>query len=108
MQKLLAALLLLLFFTAQAQVDPHKLDSLKRSIDANAKALQSWQDSFTKKQDSLYKIQLEIAQERNRKSATEAEVAEEKDDRKKQWILVSIGIAMLAVILLLLRRKKND
>lgn len=107
MQKLLVAVFLLTWLIAPAQIDPNKLDSLKRSIDANAKALQSWQDSFTKKQDSLYKIQLELAQEQSRNDA-EAIQSEEKAERKKQWILISIGIAMLVVILLLLRRQKSN
>jgi hypothetical protein len=41
-----------------AQVDQRKLDSLSRHIDSSQKALRHWQDSFTKRQDSVYNTQL--------------------------------------------------
>jgi len=59
------AFALLFLFTMQgamAQVDPRKLDSLQQSIVQSQRTLTAWQDSFSRRQDSIYRAAINRAQ----------------------------------------------
>ena len=46
---------LLLSAAASAQLDQSKLDSLQQSMLESQRTLTQWQDSFTRRQDSIYR-----------------------------------------------------
>ncbi|HTM91980.1 MAG TPA: hypothetical protein VL095_06155 [Flavisolibacter sp.] len=94
-----------------AQIDPKKLDSLSRSIDSSSKARKSWQDSFTKVQDSVYHAATS-KDIKNNSHHSDQSFAEEKRKRAKerqQTILRIVTGAVLLVIgiIALIRRRKT-
>ena len=104
MRCLLTALLLLFMPLTWAQVDPQKLDSLKRSIDAQAKKVQAWQDSFTRQQESLYRSQA------LKQSAPARKAPAKKEERKERqgWVRVMIaGLFVTLLLFLLLRNRRS-
>lgn len=105
MYQLFAFIFLLLIQNASAQVDQQKLDSLKQSIDAHSKKVQAWQDSFKKKQDSIYQSYID------EEKGTIVTPADEKDHaRKKKEILIPVVITVMFLLLLflLVRKRKTD
>ena len=46
-----------------AQVDPRKLDSLQQTMMQSQRSLAAWQDSFTRRQDSIYRSAINRAQQ---------------------------------------------
>ena len=97
----------LFFFSSFAQVDPHKLDSLSRSIDSTAKAYKAWQDSFSKVQDSIYQTSITATSDSVKSTKLSAE-KKEAERRKEALIRIGIGVFLflLFVVLLLIRKRK--
>jgi hypothetical protein len=88
--------LLFLQLSCLAQVDRKKLDSLARSIDSNARAMQASQDSFIKNQVVIYDTGLRRDDE-FRTGKPEISKAPEKK-QKQAYILVAIGILVVVVL----------
>ena len=89
--------------STKAQIDQHKLDSLRRSIDSSARAHTMWQDSFTKAQDSIY----QSAVNNTRLSKQNHLEREVQRRRNLQGIFIALLLVVVAVLLLLRRRKNN-
>jgi hypothetical protein len=107
MPRFLSAILLLLWLYVPAQIDQEKLDSLKRSIDSNTRAVQSWQDSFQKKQDSLYQSRLGNDTMRT-SQAIDTRAVKEHEKRKRIYIRLLVAVlVVLALAYILLRRRKS-
>jgi hypothetical protein len=107
----IAAMALLLHFILSAQIDPHKLDSLKRSIDASAKAIRQYQDSFKKKQDCLYVQQIKTRKKKSEAGSIETPAVTEtvsKGERKDRYYVLIIGLAGLLGIAALVIIKIQD
>mgnify|MGYP003579655140 CR=1 FL=1 len=113
MHRYLLVLALLFQVNSFSQIDPAKLDSLSRSIDSSAKAYRQWQDSFQKRQDSIYESALRSQDtERNMRNLTNWTLENEERKRKqKQQAYIRIGIGVLFLIVLIVgwarRRKKH-
>jgi hypothetical protein len=92
--------------STQAQIDQAKLDSLKRSIDASAKAHKLWQDSFAKVQESLYQngIKTNLSKQKGLREQRDREAQRRKT---LQGSIIALLVAMAALILVLRRKKKN-
>jgi accessory gene regulator protein AgrB len=106
MPRFLTAILLLIYLYAPAQIDQQKLDSLKRSIDSNTRAVKSWQDSFQKNQDSLYRSRI-MHDTLRTNTATDTRSLMEHEKRKKMYLrLLVTVILVLALAYILLGRKK--
>jgi hypothetical protein len=103
------AMLLQLFLSAQ--IDPHKLDSLKQSIDASAKAVRRYQDSFKRKQDCLYVQQIQTRKNKSENGSIETPAVSEtvnKGERKDRYYVLIIGLAGLLGIAALVIIKIQD
>ena len=79
----------LLFFVllaqmALAQVDPRKLDSLQQSMMQSQRSLTAWQDSFARRQDSIYRAAINRAQQ-----------AKESKEKEKGGSSIAVGSASL-------------
>jgi len=109
MRILLLATVLFLQHACYSQIDLKKLDSLARSIDSSQKASRSWQDSFNKKQDSIYRA-AQIKQDAQTNNRNDARVIAQKEinANQKQQAIIKILIGLLFAILLivaLMRRR---
>jgi hypothetical protein len=96
----------LIFYVAvSAQVDPMKRDSLARSIEREKEAIQAYQDSFTKVQDSLVNSrQPEI----NRTSNTIPEDHNDSDNEfRGNAVLLPVALAIVLLIFLIWKRRQN-
>jgi hypothetical protein len=100
------AILFFLHLQLNAQIDPAKLDSLKRSIDSSVKLSRAWQDSFSKRQDSIYRL----SQVKARQADQSNNISAEKNKREKNHsIIFAIAILfLLTIIIVLLRRKSRQ
>ena len=111
MHRLLLAIVLLMQFDIHAQIDPKKLDSLSRSIDSSAKVRKSWQDSFSKVQDSIYHAATS-KDIKNNSHNTDQFLAEEKrkkaKERQQEILRIVTGAVLLVIgIIALIRRRKT-
>lgn len=101
---------LLLHFGISAQIHPKKRDSLARAIDFSTNAYKAWQDSFTKKQDSIYRSSIKTNTEQNNHNPhpflTEQKRREDKQ-RQQAYIRISIGVLFFMVLILGLLRKSK-
>jgi hypothetical protein len=107
MYRYLLVMVFLMQLNVYGQIDQKKLDSLARSIDSSAKTHKSWQDSFTKVQDSIYSSAIN-----KNNSPTVDDLAEQKrkETKQRQQILLRIVISVVLLItgfVVLLRRRKN-
>jgi hypothetical protein len=92
-------LFLLLFpLPLMAQVDQRKLDSLSRHIDSSQKALRHWQDSFTKRQDSVYNTQLKKEDRPGIQALPEEKEKKLKGSRTVILILIASALILLVII----------
>jgi hypothetical protein len=111
MRKLILAIFMLMGAACIAQVNVKSLDSLKRSIENSNKNIQSWQDSFKKNQDSIYKAAIEKAvTKRNNKNILNIEPDEKRTGEKRlqhSHIRIGIGIIFFILLALVLSRKRN-
>ena len=97
MLRCLLAILMILPFCSWSQeegIDPKKLDSLARTIDASRKEMKNWQDSFVQRQDSLYRSRVSLKE----KGADTREGVQERDPLITIAYVV-LGIGSLAVLL---------
>jgi hypothetical protein len=62
MARVIPLLVMLFSFQSFSQPDPQKLDSLRLVIDKMNREQRSWQDSFARAQDSIYKKGIEKGQ----------------------------------------------
>jgi hypothetical protein len=98
----LPALLLFQLFT-YAQIDPHKLDSLRRSIDSSVRSVRAWQDSFRWKQDSVNRMG-------KFKESDSTKLSEDKargGEKKITYTIVFIGVVFFIVLILFVRSRKR-
>ena len=98
MLRCLLAILMILPFCSWSQeegIDPKKLDSLARTIDASRKEMKNWQDSFVQRQDSLYRSRVSLKE----KGADTRERVQERDPLVTIAYVV-LGIGSLAVLLI--------
>jgi len=97
-------------FNVFAQIDQKKRDSLARAIDSSAKAYRTSQDSFTKKQDSIYRSSIKIDVEQNNRQH-EQFIAEQKRRENKQrqqaYIRILIGVLLFTVLIIGFLRKRK-
>jgi hypothetical protein len=103
MSRFIFAIIFFFKLTCFSQINPQKLDSLSHAIDSTQKRVQAWQDSFNKKQDSLYQSGVPKA---TRKSNLE----QQPQYKKKSLILLGILVAIgtFIVIVLVVREKRKD
>lgn len=111
MRRVFTAFFLLVQLTGSAQIDQKKLDSLSRAIDSSAKAVQAWQDSFDKVQDSIYRSSLRLDLEQNNNNLNNF-LAEQKsrEERQRQQAMIRFavsGVIFVILIVVLLRRRKQ-
>jgi hypothetical protein len=100
MPRLLFVIFLLTYSLLFAQIDPGKLDSLSHRIDSNGQSLQAWQDSFQKKQDSIYRLHVNTSKDALSK--------ERFIGRKRTMIFTIVGIILFTILFLaFLVRRKN-
>ena len=98
MFRCLLAILMILPLCGWSQgegIDPKKLDSLARTIDASRKEMKNWQDSFVQRQDSLYRSRVSLKE----KGADTRERVQERDPLVTIAYVV-LGIGSLAVLLI--------
>ena len=69
---------------ALAQLDPRKLDSLQQSMMQSQRSLTAWQDSFARRQDSIYRASINRAQQ-----------AKEPKEKEKGATYIAVGSASL-------------
>ncbi len=104
-------LLFPVFATSQDAVNPSRLDSLSRSIEQSGKALKSWQDSFNKKQDSVYRsAQNNLDAQQNIQNINRLLTENKKRSQERQqraYIRIGIGVLFLVVLLLTLYKRKK-
>jgi hypothetical protein len=106
MFRCLSLLALLLFLNSYGQIDPIKLDSLARSIDSSAKALQLTQDSFVQAQDSIYRSALDNTLQRQSKFVEE-ERRKEKYRQQVTLRIIAVVVFIIAVGLFFWIRRKR-
>jgi hypothetical protein len=83
-------------------IDPQKLDSLARSIDASGKKMKDWQDSFVHRQDSLYRSRVSV-----KENMAETREGEPERDPLVTIAYVVLGLGSLAVLLIGRYRKRK-
>ena len=97
----------LLPFACSAQIDPAKLDSLTSVMEAKNQSLQAWQDSFRKRQDSIYKHHTSRTGQglSNDKKA----IAKERQVRQKRRLIFRIlgGIILLSLLITAFIGRRN-
>lgn len=86
-----------------AQIDPRKLDSLRRSIDSSARSIRMWQDSFRGKQDSLYRSGVINGTD----STALLENQVQREEKKITYTIVLIGVVFFIVLILVIRGRKR-
>jgi hypothetical protein len=95
-------------FPLYAQIDPRKIDSLKRHIDSSAQAVKTYQDSFKKRQDSIYYAQVNRQIEQNMRNSHKYAQELEAQRKRQTYIRIGIGIIFLALLALgLIRQRKK-
>jgi len=100
-------LLLIFLFTnccIYGQIDQKKIDSLERSIDSSTKEQKTWQDSFAKVQDSLYRSAI------NNSDSTHLSPEQNIKVGGRQKIILPFAIIaalLVIVIIVILRRKRK-
>jgi hypothetical protein len=101
---LLAILLILPLYgrSQEESIDPKKLDSLARSIDASSKKMKDWQDSFVHRQDSLYRSRVSV-----KENMAETPEGEPERDPLVTIAYVVLGLGSLAVLLIGRYRKRQ-
>jgi hypothetical protein len=106
MPRLLTVLALIFHLTSFSQIDSRKLDSLSKVINAENQSLQNWQDSFQKKQDSIYKHN---TSKRYSLSNEEDAIAKDRRIRQKRRVIFPIvgGIVFIGLLVANLLRKKK-
>jgi hypothetical protein len=90
--------------SAFSQVNPGKLDSLSHAIDSSNKAIEQWQDSFTKRQDSIYRAGVQG-------SKIGKGIHEETNEEKhEQQTIIVIILAVAAVVFaaVWLRKRRTE
>lgn len=111
MHRSLVVPLLLLHLSVWSQIDQKKIDSLSRSIDSSVKAHQSWQDSFTKVQDSIYHVAIGKETESNSSNSSKDLAGQKRRETKEEQqtlLRIIVGVVLLAVgTIFLLRRRKT-
>ena len=110
---LIAALILQLCGHSQDQINQGKIDSLKHSIENERKAFQQWQDSFNKRQDSIYRSAQNGVDfdQNNRNLLTLMQQIKDREEKQKQQAYLRIGLGVLifvVMVVLLARRKKRS
>jgi hypothetical protein len=88
-----------------AQVDPAKLDSLSKKIEQQNKVVKAWQDSFTRRQDSIYEARTRAS--RHTTPLPPGAVPEEKKDNTTLAAIIICCLVLLAFLLYLILRKKQ-
>lgn len=112
MRHLLTAICILVQLSCFSQIEKNKLDSLNRVIDSGVKNQQAAQDSFTKRQDSIYQARVIKKIKANNKNL-DFVVQQIKDikAKEKRQTLIRIGIGFLLLTLLfvvLIRKRKKS
>ena len=107
MRIFLLAIAVIVQVTSYSQVDPHKLDSLRRATDSMQKEFKVYQDSFQKTQDSIYRTQVKDAGD-----AQNTIQYPKRDKKQKQkaflYILIGLGFLVLLIVGLLRKGKRRD
>ena len=106
MPQLLLALALLLSLTSHAQTDQRKLDSLRHSIDSSSRALQAYQDSFTRRQESIHNAATRRGKQPQPVSVEDRERGQRSKAPAKMPVIVAL-LALMAAIIGIWRRRKN-
>jgi len=97
-------------YSQETGIDPLKLDSLKKSIEQSKKNFKAWQDSFNKRQDSLYNAAIKEANAKNNSEDVNTFVADNKEQQKNRNQLVLtilIAILFVTVLIIALRRRRT-
>lgn len=115
MYRFLFAVTLLLQPACYSQINPKSLDSLSRAIDSSQKKFKIWQDSFNKKQDSIYQsVEVKNSIEKNSRNLKKFIAQQKKEETgKAKQVHVQIAIALLLLIVLAVvfmrkRKKKTN
>lgn len=108
MYRLLPLLALLLQLGAFAQIDQRKLDSLAKSIDSSAKVRRQWQDSFSRAQDSVYRLAQSHKSSGQSSGTNGSSLAEKKQQERQQGIISLVaGLLIFAILLIVMIRKRK-
>jgi hypothetical protein len=107
-----AALFFHFHCSGQNSIDESKRDSLARSIERSQKAQRAWQDSFSKRQDSIYlSAQKTAAKPANGKNKLDQDVQKtnrEEGRIKQVYVLAIAGLLFFVLLVALLFRKRKD
>jgi hypothetical protein len=103
MSRFIFAIVFFFNLTCFSQINPQKLDSLTHAIDSTQKRVQAWQDSFNKKQDSLYRSGVN-------KANGESNLQKEPPDVRQLPIVLGILIVLSAFVVMLyvVKKKRKD
>ena len=112
MRKLIFAICLLIGSNCMGrdhQVDPSSLDSLKRSIENSRINVQAWQDSFNKKQDSIYQSAItrsdSISMKHVKADPLPVQVGKKEKRLQYSYVLAGIGIVFFILLVIVLSGK---
>jgi hypothetical protein len=110
MHRFLPVMVLFFHLNTHGQINQKKLDSLTKAIDSSARIHKSWQDSFTKVQDSIYHAAISKDPEQNSRSLNNFLIEQRRREAKEmqQAILhIVIGILLLIASIIAIARKRK-
>src|SRR4051812_28847366 len=106
---LLILIIPIISFSQDPRIDAEKLDSLKQKINHQNNQLRSEQDSFKKKQDSIYYAQMDKRIAKSMQENLEYSRQLEQQHRRQMYIRIAVGTLFLILLILgLIRKRKRD
>lgn len=96
---LLAFFLFLQCTFSAAQVNPRQLDSLSRAIEDRSRSVMAWQDSFQRRQDSLYRAGLARVNQQGKFT--------NRSSTKGITVTVPLIAVLLTMLVLVVLKRKN-
>lgn len=79
-------------FPQEEKINQKSLDSLVKAIESHTKSTRSWQDSFTRSQDSIYQLQLSRL---NQQKEGQEKNHETNEKTILAWLIAGTGLAAL-------------
>ena len=96
----------------QDQVDPLKLDSFKRAMESSHRQMELWQDSFNRKQDSIYGVAISHAGVNQNstnllKVVTKNPTSRDETKLQRAYLIVGIGVVLFVLLAVLISRRRK-